>query len=79
MHSVDKILRAGWEMLKNELGVFLNGTCQAGWRRRRAAVGVATKPKSKATAKRRRDAGVTHRVNSDAMKRGTAEAKRRRI
>ena len=32
MHSVDKILRAGWEMLKNELGVFLNGTCQVGWR-----------------------------------------------
>ena len=55
MHSVDKILRAGWEMLKNELGVFLNGTCQVGWRWRRAAVGVATKAKSKAAIPRRRD------------------------
>jgi hypothetical protein len=55
MHSVDKILRAGWEMLKNELGVFLNGTCQVGWRWRRAAVAVAMTAKSKAAIPRRRD------------------------
>jgi hypothetical protein len=93
MHSVDKILRAGQRMLKNELGVFLNGTCQVGWRCRRAAVGVATKAKSTAPIPRGRDGRYRVSGNRKAPARrrcnasykfgcdetGDAEAKRRRM